>query len=51
LNGVLATVLPHSSAIRPLSFFMSRNAHVSWSTSNGSAASVIGTRTTSLSGV
>ena len=29
VNGVLASVVPHISASRPPSFFMSRNVHVS----------------------
>ncbi len=51
LNVTDATFLSHMIVILPPASVMSVNAQVSCSTENGSAARVIGARTTSLSGV
>src|SRR6185295_15766539 len=51
LNAAVAIDVPHISANFPLSFVISAKLHVSSSTSNGRALTVIGRRTTSLSAV
>ena len=51
VHDIVASVLSHDSAITPPVGVMSRNSHVSCSREWGSVSSVIGARSTSLSGV